>query len=53
MLGATIPTLASPEFQASKTDDDIKTAITAGKGKMPAHEGCPGGFRGRCSRLRP
>ena len=36
MLGATIPVLASPEFQASKTDDDIRTAVTAGKGKMPA-----------------
>jgi mono/diheme cytochrome c family protein len=36
MLGATIPTLASPEFQAMKTDDDIRNAITKGKGKMPA-----------------
>jgi mono/diheme cytochrome c family protein len=36
MFGVTIPTLASPEFQASKTDDDIRKAITAGKGKMPA-----------------
>ena len=35
-LGVTIPTLASPEFQASKTDDDIRNAITKGKGKMPA-----------------
>jgi len=37
-LGATIPTLASPEFQASKTDADIKTAITEGHGKMPAQK---------------
>jgi mono/diheme cytochrome c family protein len=35
-FGVTIPTLASPEFQASKTDDDIRKAITTGKGKMPA-----------------
>ncbi len=35
MLGAQIPVLASKEFQTAKTDADIKTAITAGKGKMP------------------
>jgi mono/diheme cytochrome c family protein len=36
MLGATIPTLASPKFQSSTTDAEIRTAITQGKGKMPA-----------------
>ena len=43
MLGATIPTLASPEFQAAKTDADIKTAITEGHGKMPAQKSVPAG----------
>jgi mono/diheme cytochrome c family protein len=36
MLQATIPVLASPEFQAAKSDADIRKAITDGKGKMPA-----------------
>lgn len=35
MLGAPIPKLADAAFQKTKTDADIKTAITAGKGKMP------------------
>ncbi len=35
MLGAPIPVLAAADFQASKTDADIKKAITDGKGKMP------------------
>jgi mono/diheme cytochrome c family protein len=38
MMNVTIPTLASPEFQAMKTDDDIRNAITKGKGKMPAQK---------------
>lgn len=42
MMQVTIPTLASPEFQASKTDDDIRTAITKGKGKMPAQKSVQG-----------
>jgi len=41
MLKATIPTLADPQFQASKTDDDIKNAITMGHGKMPAQKSVP------------
>jgi len=41
MLQVTIPTLADAQFQASKTDDDIKTAITKGKGKMPAQKNVP------------
>jgi mono/diheme cytochrome c family protein len=41
MLNATIPTLADPQFQASKTDDDIKNAITKGHGKMPAQKSVP------------
>ena len=41
MMQVTIPTLADPQFQASKTDDDIKTAITKGKGKMPAQKSVP------------
>jgi mono/diheme cytochrome c family protein len=35
MLGAPIPALTSPEIQA-KSDADLKTIVTAGKGKMPA-----------------
>jgi len=34
MLQTTIPVLASPAIQA-KSDADFRTAITAGKGKMP------------------
>lgn len=41
MMQVTIPVLADPQFQASKTDDDIKTAITKGKGKMPAQKNVP------------
>lgn len=41
MMNVTIPTLASPEFQAAKTDDDIKNAILNGKGKMPAQKSVP------------
>lgn len=41
MLNTTIPTLASPEFQAAKTDDDIRNAITKGKDKMPAQKTVP------------
>ena len=35
MLGAPIPVLTSPEIQA-KSDADLHTIVTAGKGKMPA-----------------
>jgi len=35
MLGAPIPVLSSAPIQA-KSDADLKTALTAGKGKMPA-----------------
>ncbi len=35
MFGVPIPILSSPEVQA-KSDADIKTVITTGKGKMPA-----------------
>ena len=35
MFGVPIPILSAPEVQA-KSDADMKTAITAGKGKMPA-----------------
>ncbi len=38
MMNVTIPVLASPEFQATKSDDDIRNAITKGKGKMPAQK---------------
>ncbi|HVV46174.1 MAG TPA: cytochrome c [Bryobacteraceae bacterium] len=41
MLQVTIPTLADAQFQASKTDDDIKNAITKGHGKMPAQKNVP------------
>ncbi|HEY4085852.1 MAG TPA: cytochrome c [Bryobacteraceae bacterium] len=41
MMQVTIPTLADPQFQASKTDDDIKNAITKGHGKMPAQKSVP------------
>jgi mono/diheme cytochrome c family protein len=41
MMNVTIPTLASPEFQAAKSDDDIRNAITKGKGKMPAQKSVP------------
>ncbi len=36
-----IPTLASADFQATKTDSDIKNAIINGKGKMPAQKTVP------------
>lgn len=36
MFGVPIPVLASPEFQASKSDADIRKAVTEGKGKMMA-----------------
>ena len=42
MFGVTIPTLASPEFQAAKTDADIKNAIMNGKGKMVAQKSVTG-----------
>ena len=41
MLQATIPVLASPAIQA-KTDADFRTAITTGKGKMPAMKSVTG-----------
>jgi mono/diheme cytochrome c family protein len=41
MMGVTIPTLASADFQATKTDSDIKNAIMNGKGKMPAQKSVP------------
>jgi mono/diheme cytochrome c family protein len=36
MFGVPIPVLTSQEFQTTKSDADIKKAITDGKGKMPA-----------------
>jgi mono/diheme cytochrome c family protein len=41
MLNATIPTLADAQFQASKTDAEIKDAIIKGHGKMPAQKSVP------------
>ena len=41
MMGVTIPTLANADFQATKTDADIKSAIMNGKGKMPAQKSVP------------
>lgn len=35
MLGVPIPVLSSPEIQA-KSDADLQTVVTQGKGKMPA-----------------
>jgi len=36
-----IPTLANADFQATKTDADIKSAIMNGKNKMPAQKTVP------------
>jgi mono/diheme cytochrome c family protein len=41
MFGVTIPVLGSPEIQA-KSDADIRTVITQGKGKMVAAKNVTG-----------
>ena len=42
MFGVPIPVLGSKEVQA-KSDADLKTVITQGKGKMPAAKNVTGG----------